>query len=307
MTTEKLLGGGVSAAADALVWRAAEEGFLERGEDMRLFLRVTRPAGDARAVVVLTHGLGEHSSRYGHVAAALVGRGLQVGAWDLRGHGRSSGRRGDVTDYDLLVEDLAAVCAHFRVKGRPLFLFAHSLGGQIALSYLEQRNVDCDGAVIASPWLRLAFNPSRWKLWLARLAMRWRPAFVQRTGTRWERLSRDLAHLGSFPDLDLVHHGISARMYFAVRAAGERILEAASVVRTPILLLHGDADPVTSHQATCEFFERAGAPDKTLRIYPGGRHETHNDLDRAQVISEIGDWIEARLPSASASPGAKES
>jgi alpha-beta hydrolase superfamily lysophospholipase len=249
-------------------------------------------------VVVVTHGLGEHSSRYGHVAAALVGRGLQVAAWDLRGHGRSSGRRGDVTDYDLLVEDLAAVCAHFRIKGRPLFLFAHSLGGQIALNYLEQRSVDCAGAVIASPWLRLAFDPPWWKLWLARLAMHCRPAFVQRTGTRWERLSRDLAHLGSFPDLDLVHHGISARMFFAVRAAGERVLAAAGAVRTPILLLHGDADPVTSHHATCEFFERAGAPDKTLRIFPGGRHETHNDLDRAQVLGEIGGWIEARLPSA---------
>jgi alpha-beta hydrolase superfamily lysophospholipase len=112
-----------------------------------------------------------------------------------------------------------------------------------------------------------------------------------------------LEHLGSFPDPDLVHHGISARMYFAVRAAGERLLAAAGAVRTPLLLLHGDDDPVTSHHATCEFFERAGATDKTLRIYPGVRHETHNDLDRALVIREIGDWIEARLAAAGPLPG----
>ncbi len=298
MTTEKLFHDGVSASADAVAWNAAEEGFLDRGSGTRLFFRVARPAIDTRAVVVLTHGLGEHSSRYGHVAAALVARGLQVGAWDLRGHGRSSGSRGDVREYDLLVEDLAAVCAHFRVKGRPLFLFAHSLGAQIALNYLEQGNVECDGAVIASPWLRLAFDPPWWKLFLARLAMRWWPAFIQHTGSRLERLSRDLEHLGSFPDLDLVHHGISARMYFAVREVGERLLARANAVRTPLLLLHGDDDPVTSHHATCEFFERAGASDKTLRIYPGVRHETHNDLDRELVIREVGDWIEARLPAA---------
>ena len=295
MTTEKLPPCGVSAQAGTVAWRDAEEGFVERGADTRLLVRVAHPDREARAVVVLTHGLGEHSSRYGHVAAALVARGLRVGAWDLRGHGRSSGPRGDVTDYDLLVEDLAAVCAHFRVEGRPLFLFAHSLGAQIALNYLEQRNAGCDGAVIASPWLRLAFDPPRWRLWLARLALRWRPAFVQKTGTTLERMSRDLEHLASFPDLDLVHHGISARMYFAVRAAGERVLAAAAAVRTPLLLIHGDDDPVTSHRATCEFFERAGAADKTLRIYPGVRHETHNDLDRALVLGEIGDWIEARL------------
>jgi alpha-beta hydrolase superfamily lysophospholipase len=298
MTTEKPFPSDLSASVDAVAWRAAEEGFLDRGKDTRLFFRLARATGDPRAVVVLTHGLGEHSSRYGHVAAGLVGRGLQVGAWDLRGHGRSSGCRGDVPDYDLLVEDLAAACAHFRVKGLPLFLFAHSLGAQIALSFLEQRSVECDGAVIASPWLRLAFDPPWWKLFLARLAMRWRPTFIQQTGTRLERLSRDLEHLGSFPDLDLVHHGISARMYFSVREAGERLLARAEAVRTPLLLLHGDDDPVTSHHATCEFFERAGAQDKTLRIYPGVRHETHNDLDRALVIREVGNWIEARLPAA---------
>ena len=68
------------------------------------------------------------------------------------------------------------------------------------------------------------------------------------------------------------------------------------MVRAPLLLLHGDHDPITIQHATCEFFERVASADKTLRIYPGARHETHNDLERAQVIREIGDWIEARLP-----------
>ena len=84
-------------------------------------------------------------------------------------------------------------------------------------------------------------------------------------------------------------------MYFWLRTAGERIFAEAPSVRTPLLLLHGDDDPITSHHATCEFFERVGSADKTLRIYPGARHETHNDLDRVMVIRESGDWIEARV------------
>ncbi len=125
--------------------------------------------------------------------------------------------------------------------------------------------------------------------------MRIWPGFVQARGIRSERLSRDAAHLASFPDLDLVHQRISARMYFWLRAGGERIFTEAKAVHTPLLLLHGDDDPVTSHHATCDFFERVGSGDKTLRIYPGARHETHNELDRAQLLREVGDWIEARL------------
>jgi len=269
---------------------------MERDEATRLFLRTAEPVGMApRATLVFTHGLGEHSNRYGHLAAEFVARGWRVVAWDLRGHGRSSGPRGDVPEYGCLVDDLAAVSARYRLSGRPLFFFAHSLGAQITLRLLETSPVDCQGAVIASPFLRLAYNPPWWKLTLAWLAMRFWPTFTQQTGTRLERLSRDLSHLSSFPDLDLVHHGISARMYFAIRAAGEQALADAAALRVPLFLLHGDADPITCHHSTCELFEKAGAEDKTLRIFPGARHETHNDLDRAQVIREIAEWIETRI------------
>jgi alpha-beta hydrolase superfamily lysophospholipase len=297
MTTEKLSSTGFSYRAERTDWPPTSDEFLDSAGNARLFLRQAKPPGKARAAVVLVHGLGEHSGRYGHVAAALVERGFAVVGWDLRGHGRSSGARGDVTTGEALVDDLARVFARFRDEGFPLFIFAHSLGGQIALRLLERDATVCRGAVVASPWFRLAFNPPWWKVALATLAMRVWPGFIQARDMRSERLSRDEAHLASFPDLNLVHQHISARMYFWLRAGGERIFTEAHSVRTPLLLLHGDDDPVTSHHATCEFFERVGSTDKTLRIYPGTRHETHNDLDRAQVIRETGDWIEARLKS----------
>jgi alpha-beta hydrolase superfamily lysophospholipase len=105
---------------------------------------------------------------------------------------------------------------------------------------------------------------------------------------RLERLSRDAAHMASFPDQTLMHQRISARMYFALRAGGERVLAGAAELRTPLLLL-------TSHHATGEFFERVGSADRTLRIFPAARHEMHNDLIRAEVLREVGDWIEVRL------------
>jgi acylglycerol lipase len=269
--------------------------YLTRGDGARLFIRALNSAGPSRGVVVVTHGLGEHSGRYGHVAEALAARGVRVAMWDLRGHGRSSGDRGDAEAYEVLINDLEAVCAVFREEGKPLFLFAHSMGGQIALRFLQERQPACAGAVIASPWLRLAFNPPWWKLALARLAVKVWPRFPQQTGASWERLSRDFEHLASFPDLHLAHHVITARLYFAVREAGVAALADAGKLRLPLLLAHGDEDPITCHHATAELFERAGSEDKTLRSLRGARHETHNDLDRAVIIKEVCDWVEARL------------
>ena len=272
--------------------------FLVRDHADRIFMRVQRPDGASRGIVVITHGLGEHSGRYGHVAEKFSALGLRVVTWDLRGHGRSSGERGDAMQYNLLIDDLEAVCACATEEGGPLILFAHSLGGQLVLRFLEERQPACAGAVIASPWLRLAFDPPWWKLALARMALKIFPRFAQKTGTSWARLSRDFEHLASFPDLDLTHHLISARLYFAVRAGGEAALADAARLHLPLLLVHGDQDPITSHHATRELFEHVSSPDKTLRVCPGVLHETHNDLDRAIVLQEICDWLEARLPGA---------
>jgi len=297
MTIENLHADQGSGAASEPPWEQ-EVGAVGAADGVTLAVRSARVGMPVRADVVLVHGLGEHSGRYGHVASVLADRGMRMRAWDLRGHGRSGGARGDALRYEALVDDLAKVVEHFTTPGRPWFLLAHSFGGQVALRFLEERQPACAGAVIAAPWLRLAFNPPWWKLALARAALRVWPGFVQQTGNRWERLSRDTAHLASLPDLDLVHHRISARLYFAMRAEGEAVLADAARLRVPLLLLHGEDDPITCHRATTELCERAGSADKTLRLYPGVRHEIHNDFGRERVLTEIADWLEARLPQA---------
>ena len=295
MTTENLRAGSDSGAPGEGAW-TVESGVLSTADGVKLALRWARVAGETRADVVLVHGLGEHAGRYGHVAAVLAERGLRMCAWDLRGHGRSEGGRGDAERYELLVDDLARVVERFTGEGRPWFLLAHSFGGQVALRFLEERQPGCAGAVVFAPWVRLAFDPPWWKLALARAALRVWPAFAQQTGNSWARLSRDTAHLASLPDLDLVHHRISARLYFAMRAAGETVLAEAGRLRVPLLLLHGEEDPVTCREATRELCERAGSADKTLRLCPGARHEIHNDLGRERVVAEVADWLVARLP-----------
>jgi acylglycerol lipase len=270
-----------------------EENELTARDGTALFVRRAEVASP-RANLLLIHGLGEHSARYLHVAEFFANRGITTWAWDLRGHGRSGGGRGRLDSYELLLEDVDTVWREVAKQTAPAFLYGHSLGGQIVLRYLERRKPRVRGAVIASPWLKLAFRPAPWKLLLARLALRVYPELTQNTGMRPERLSRDLAFLNSMRDLDLVHHRISARMFFLLQEGAEAAVRGASRLTDAILVVHGSADPVTSSEATEAFFQKAASRDKTLKIYPGALHEMHNDLNRTEVLADIADWIEAR-------------
>ena len=260
----------------------------------RLFLRTARLATPVRAEVLLTHGLGEHSGRYPHVAAALARRGLRLWAYDLRGHGRSDGARGDAR-YEDLLEDLAHVHSEVAQSGRPVFFMGHSMGAQISLSFLLSRPVECCGAVIAAPWLRLAFVPPLWRTALARLAARLLPRFTQTTSSIATSLSRDLAHLASLPNPELTHHRVSARLFLALQREGRRLLERAGEFKLPLLLIHGSNDEITSCAATQAFYERAASADKRFVLYPGFMHETHNEVGRERVLEDAAGWIADRV------------
>jgi acylglycerol lipase len=255
------------------------------------------PAGQPpRGTLLLTHGMGEHAGRYTHVAQRLTQLGLRVCTWDLRGHGRSTGQRGDVPAYDLLTDDLQAVWQIAADGGKgPLFLYAHSTGAQIALNFALKHRPPVAGMIITSPWFRLAFEPPWWKVALARATARLWPTFTQNTELVPARLSRDLEFLKSLPNPELNHHRMSARAYFALTEGGERAAREAIALPYPTLLIHGERDPVTSVQATRIFFDAMQSPDKKLVIIPDAVHETHNDLCRDEVLKQICIWLKSRL------------
>lgn len=179
----------------------------------------------------------------------------------------------------------------------PGFLYGHSLGGQIVINFVAEKNPAAAGVIVASPWLELAFVPGWWKLMLARFALRVWPGFPQRTPVNPARLSRDQAFLQTLRDLDLVHHRMSARMYFELMLGATRAKRHATEFRLPLLLLHGTEDPVTSPAATEEFFNAVPCADKTLHLYPDTLHETHNDICREKVIGDIVAWIDTHMRS----------
>jgi len=262
----------------------------------RLFGRLFAPDGEPRATVVTVHGMGEQSSRYMHVGATLANSGFRVASFDLRGHGRSEGKHGALPHYGLYLDDVAAAVSEFHPGTEPLFLYAHSLGGQIAINYILRDKPLLAGAVIASPWLRLAFQPNPLKLFLAGVMRRVWPTFTQEADHDVSNLSRDSDFLKSMPELELNHRKVSAQMFFELTKGASRAMAGAAEFRIPLLLLHGTADRVTSFSASKEFFAQVPIADKTFKAVEEGYHETHNDLDRVETLAAVVTWLKSHCP-----------
>lgn len=271
---------------------------LSTADGLELFAQEWRDeAASVRAVICLVHGMGEHSGRYREVAETLTAAGYALLTYDQRGHGRSPGKRGHAASVERLAGDAeqALALARCRYPGLPVFLYGHSMGGNVALSCALRRQPDISGLILTSPWLRLAFEPPRAKQWIGRrLASVW-PSFSLATGLDPRQLY--LAEEEPAPivrDL-LAHNRISAAMYFGLQAEGEwSLAHAAERLRAPLLLLHGTADRITSHAASAQLAE--GLADSCVfHSWQDGLHELHNDRERLQVLRCIVDWIEGRL------------
>lgn len=263
---------------------------------LRFFTRGWEPKGPPRAVAALVHGLGEHTGRYAHVGAAFTEAGLALMGFDLRGHGKSGGRRGDAPSYATLMNDVDAFLnrVETRYPAVPRFLYGHSLGGNLVLNYVLRRAPDLIGVIASSPWLRLAFEPSAFRVALGRLLYRVFPSLTQSAGLGADALSRDPEMRTAATSDPLSHGKISVRYYFDIRDSGEWALEHAGELVLPLLLMHGTADRITSIEASRLFVGRVGER-ATFRTWEGFYHELHNEVGRSEVIAAIIDWMNARL------------
>jgi acylglycerol lipase len=287
--------GGASQAA------AARMGVLAGVDGLRLAYRAWEVAAP-RAALAVVHGLGEHAGRYAELASALAAGSISTYALDLRGHGESDGRRGDVPSFDVHLEEVDRFrreVAGLAPAGTPLFLLGQSMGGLIVLRYLQEYDAPLHGAIISSPWLATAMPVPRWKLLLGRVLRRAAPGLPIRHGMDAALLSRDPHIVAAYEADPLVHGVITPRTFAglsaAMRAAPQRV---AGLARQPLLFVLGGDDRIVDTGRTLELtreLTRAGtAGDVTVRVWDGCRHEPLNELGRERVHADVRDWISAR-------------
>jgi alpha-beta hydrolase superfamily lysophospholipase len=272
-----------------------ELNFQSRG-DVNLFACHCTPTTDQRALVVITHGHGEHAGRYMHVAEALVERGIAVVAMDLRGHGRSEGARGKLMDWDELREDMRRI---LEVLGEdydsvPKFLYGHSVGGTISLDYVIRNPTIFHGVIASAPSIGQPNIPA-YLFAISRVVSVIYPSFSMATQLDQTALSRDPDVVEAYRNDPLVHSRGTARFGTELLKTAEWIQAHAADLKTPLFIVHGSEDRLINPEYSRRFFENVRIEDKTFLELPTGYHEPHNDLDKDLVIRRVGDWIEAHL------------
>jgi alpha-beta hydrolase superfamily lysophospholipase len=249
------------------------------------------PAADPWGAILIVHGLGEHSGRYEHVGDRFAAAGLDAYAYDHRGNGGSDGRRGDIDRWSRYHDDLAERLAAVRENagGRPVIVYAHSMGGLIAAGYLLSDRPRPDLTVLSAPGLDSTL--AAWKKALAPILARIVPTLSVPNGVPVETLSRD-PEVGRRLLADPLNVRTSTTRFGAEAVAEQaRVRAAARSIGGPTLVLHGLEDKLVPPAAS-EAFE--GAPGVERRTYPGLRHELHNEPEGPAVLDEVVAWLRER-------------
>lgn len=247
-----------------------------------------------RSVAVLVHGLGEHVGRHGELVAHLVRAGIAVVGADLRGHGRSGGPRGHVARFDDYLDDLGLVVSAARQspRGAPLWLVGHSLGALIVLRLVEQRRVPgLAGIVLSAIGIDPILPVPAWKRLLGRVGAWLAPRLPVDAGIRARMLSRDPAVQDRYDGDPLVHRVATPGWYREFEAARRDALAGAARVSVPVLLVHGEADPIASVEGSRRLAGALTGADVTLRVYPGARHEVFTDPECGDAPGDVERWM----------------
>ena len=263
----------------------------------RLYRQSWLPDGDTRAALLLVHGLGEHSSRYRHVASTLTQRGFALHTLDHYGHGKSDGHGGHVPRFSVFLDGVTALLDDVKKTSGdlPLFLLGHSMGGLITARFLMTRQDEFRAAALSGPAFKSDEAPPAFVLWLNRLLSALLPTLPM-IALDATLVSRDPDVVKAYLSDPLVHHGkLTSRLIAEMTKAMDDTVARAGEVSLPLLTMHGDADKLTSPEGSTEFHANAGSSDKTLKMYPGLFHEIFNEPEREAVLADLGHWLEAHL------------
>lgn len=256
-------------------------------------------AQQPKAIVCIVHGFAEHGGRYERPAKFLNENDISVIAMDQFGHGKTPGTRGFSPSYEATLDSVDNLIEQTKKlhPNTPVFLWGHSMGGNVVLNYLLRRQATVKGAIVTAPWLKLGFEPPKFKLILARLMRNIYPAFPEKADLDTNSLSRDPAEVKKYNEDPLVHNQATAGTFFETFEAGYWALENAGKLNTPLLVMHGTSDKLIAYEGSVTFAQKSPKHLISLVGYEGYYHELHNEPepDRTKVMTDIAEWIKGQL------------
>ncbi len=255
------------------------------------------PEAAPRAVVVLSHGFGEHARRYDHVALRFGDAGLSTYALDHRGHGRSGGKGVRCKRLSEYTEDFHTLVgiATREHPGTPCVVLGHSMGGGIVFAYGVDHPDDYQLMVLSGPAVAMTDTVSPILALVAKALGAIAPGLpVQQLDS--SLVSRDPEVVAAYDRDPRVHHGwVPAGVARALLQIGDMMPRRAPALTAPLLVVHGGADGLIPVDGSRRLVGCVGSADVQLKVYPGLYHEVFNEPERAAVLSDVLGWIDARL------------
>lgn len=266
-------------------------------DNTKIFAQKWLPDGLIKAKVILVHGLGEHSGRYAHVARFFNDQNIAMYSFDHRGHGKSSGNRGDIPSYKVACNDIEQIMAiaNQELPAAPLFLYGHSLGGAIVLYFSLTKSIPLTGIICTSPGLATGAPLPPFKLFMAKTLDKILPKTLIANGLDVNNLSHDQKVIDTYIHDPLVHPKISARLGMELINKGNWMVDNAHNLNYPLLLLQGGQDTLVNPPMTAKFANNAPQNLITYHQFPHLYHEMHNEIDSKDFFDMIKFWIENQL------------
>jgi lysophospholipase len=249
----------------------------------------------AKAVIILVHGLGEHSGRYDNLLNKLSGKKFSVFAIDHRGHGKSDGKKGHIDSFMDYVYDLKLFLEFIKEenKGLPVIIYGHSMGGVVAAKYAMTYPDDLSMLVLSSPAFESTVKIPQWKTAVASFFSSRISSLPFANGLSASDLSHDSNTVSAYENDPFVHNKITARWLVEFIRAGQECLSGAGSFRKPLLVFHGKEDNIADYKAAERFYNSVSSAVKKLFLYEGLYHETINEIpeEREKVLAEVTGWI----------------
>lgn len=275
------------------------ESKFEGQDGLAFYVQGWEPDVQPKAVVALVHGLGEHIGRYAHVGKELTDAGYVLVGFDLRGHGKTVSARGHFPSLNVVMQDIRQFFQFIsqRYPNLPQFLYGHSLGGLLSLTYATQNKVGIKGVMVTGAALRSALQEQKAKIAMAKILGTLAPAATIPSGLDATTVSRDKTVVDKYVNDPLVHDKTSLGLGKSALAAIDLCFARAAEFAYPLLIMHGKDDKLTYPSGSADFAKLAGEKNKdiTLKLWDGMYHEIHNEPEQAEVFKVMIEWLDKHV------------
>lgn len=273
------------------------EGNFEGVRSVNIYYQGWLPEAEVKAVLLVVHGLGEHSGRYMNVVNHFVPLGYAVYGFDNIGHGKSDGDREMVERFDDFTRTLT-IFTNIVVElqaGKLLFLLGHSIGGTMVAYYLLDHMDPFSGAIISAPLVKVGESVSAVTIMMSKILSKLAPKVGVAT-LDVNGISHDPEVVKAYVNDPLVFHGKTpARLGAELLSAMMRITAEASKIKLPFMTIQGGKDILVDPSGAQMLFDMASSEDKTIKIYDGLFHEVFNEPERDQVLRDVEAWLTAHI------------